>query len=72
MQSMQSAIYCYSGSQIARVAHSMRTPKTGVRMECATRAICEPLRRRTVIAIASLCSVCKRYTMLRLRSLSAA
>eukprot|EP00974_Lingulodinium_polyedra_P129987 11212120-Lingulodinium_polyedra.AAC.1 len=28
-------------------------------MECATRAICEPLRPRTVDSTASLCSVCK-------------
>eukprot|EP00974_Lingulodinium_polyedra_P040115 3850225-Lingulodinium_polyedra.AAC.1 len=55
-------------------------------MECARRAICElsrrraaiatirePLRRRTAIAAASLCSVfCKRYTMLRLKLPSAA
>eukprot|EP00974_Lingulodinium_polyedra_P116379 11158948-Lingulodinium_polyedra.AAC.1 len=27
-------------------------------MECARRTICEPLRRRTVNLIASLCSVC--------------
>eukprot|EP00974_Lingulodinium_polyedra_P031869 3069389-Lingulodinium_polyedra.AAC.1 len=35
----------------------------------ATRAKCEPLWRRAVIATASLCSVSKRYTMMRLRSL---
>eukprot|EP00974_Lingulodinium_polyedra_P002508 235516-Lingulodinium_polyedra.AAC.1 len=28
-------------------------------MVFATRAICEPLRRRTAIATASLCNVCK-------------
>eukprot|EP00974_Lingulodinium_polyedra_P071520 6917501-Lingulodinium_polyedra.AAC.1 len=28
-------------------------------MECARRAICEPLRRRTVYLTASFCSVCK-------------
>eukprot|EP00974_Lingulodinium_polyedra_P076721 7427832-Lingulodinium_polyedra.AAC.1 len=50
----------------------MRTPVSGVRMDRATRAKREPLRRRTPVATASLCNVLKRYTMIRLRSLSAA
>eukprot|EP00974_Lingulodinium_polyedra_P031678 3050922-Lingulodinium_polyedra.AAC.1 len=30
-----------SASQIARFAHSMRTPKNGVRMECGVREACD-------------------------------
>eukprot|EP00974_Lingulodinium_polyedra_P056282 5412670-Lingulodinium_polyedra.AAC.1 len=37
----------------------MRTPKTGVRMVLAKRAIRKPLRRRATIATASLCNACK-------------
>eukprot|EP00974_Lingulodinium_polyedra_P053779 5168061-Lingulodinium_polyedra.AAC.1 len=38
---VESAVCHRNGSQIARVTHSMRTPCFGVRMECASRAICE-------------------------------
>eukprot|EP00974_Lingulodinium_polyedra_P049038 4713686-Lingulodinium_polyedra.AAC.1 len=37
----------------------MQTPLFGVRTVRAMRAICEPPRRRTTIATASLCNVCK-------------
>eukprot|EP00974_Lingulodinium_polyedra_P091227 8846279-Lingulodinium_polyedra.AAC.1 len=31
---VESTVRGRSGSRIARLAHSMRTPKTGVRMDC--------------------------------------
>eukprot|EP00974_Lingulodinium_polyedra_P045369 4349827-Lingulodinium_polyedra.AAC.1 len=37
-------------SRIARFAHTTRTPKTGVCMARAKRAVCEPLWRWTTIA----------------------
>eukprot|EP00974_Lingulodinium_polyedra_P091116 8834566-Lingulodinium_polyedra.AAC.1 len=39
----------------------MRTPVFGVRIVCARRATCEPLRQQTVDSTASLCSDEKRY-----------
>eukprot|EP00974_Lingulodinium_polyedra_P066401 6426642-Lingulodinium_polyedra.AAC.1 len=46
----------------------MRTPVFGVRTAHATRAICEPLRRRTAIATASLRRACERYARMRSQS----
>eukprot|EP00974_Lingulodinium_polyedra_P043983 4222959-Lingulodinium_polyedra.AAC.1 len=43
-------------------SHALYTPcerKTGVRMVCAARAICEPLRRQMVDSTASSCTVAK-------------
>eukprot|EP00974_Lingulodinium_polyedra_P127574 11202682-Lingulodinium_polyedra.AAC.1 len=37
----------------ARRAHT----ETGARVECVTRAMCEPLQRQTVDSTASLCTV---------------
>eukprot|EP00974_Lingulodinium_polyedra_P020984 2027717-Lingulodinium_polyedra.AAC.1 len=51
-----SAVCCRTGSHIARLAHSMRTPLFGVRVECARRAIREALRPQTVDSTASLCT----------------
>eukprot|EP00974_Lingulodinium_polyedra_P038308 3671600-Lingulodinium_polyedra.AAC.1 len=40
-------IICHrNDSSTARAAHIMQTPKAGVRMVCATRAVCEPPQRQ--------------------------
>eukprot|EP00974_Lingulodinium_polyedra_P016010 1553714-Lingulodinium_polyedra.AAC.1 len=38
---VESIVRRRSGSRIARFARAMRSPKIGVRMVCARRAICE-------------------------------
>eukprot|EP00974_Lingulodinium_polyedra_P001536 143857-Lingulodinium_polyedra.AAC.1 len=45
----ESSVCRHSGLQCVRLAHSMQTPKAGVRMECVRRAICEPLWRQAVV-----------------------
>eukprot|EP00974_Lingulodinium_polyedra_P052952 5089771-Lingulodinium_polyedra.AAC.1 len=46
---VESTVCHHTGSQIARLVHSVRAPGFGVRMERARRAICEPLWRQTAI-----------------------